>query len=137
MFCFLFFFCLNSGLCPLTNLQKQFITFSLLQYTTPTRVCTLMFRAFQGIWYHIALVLNQNLTVYHNGAEVTKFLKNICIPRIVARRAKRVTHGGKRLTFGENSFPIAEYDELIFWNRRLTADEIKQLYGYYKGRYFS
>jgi len=96
-----------------------------------------MFRAFQGIWNHIALVLNQNLTIYHNGAEVTKFLENTCISRMTARRAKRVTHGGKRFTFGENSFPIAEYDEMIFWNRRLTADEIKELYGYYKGRYFS
>ena len=81
-------------------------------------------------WNHWAVTYNEgNVTLYKNGTRVTHSLfEGTNFPKILNTNTQNVSIGGSNV--GGNVFD-GDIDEVIIWNRSLTASEIFDMYTNY------
>jgi hypothetical protein len=82
----------------------------------------------QGEWYHVAGTYDgENMKLYINGVEEKELLSDVAAKVDGAWSGDIQTPGDKlQLKYGSESYTGA-MDEIIIFNRALSADEIKQL----------
>ena len=108
--------------------SKEELTFKI---TVDIEWCLYTFEVPQGVWSHLVFTWSRS-----GGASGVKVFRNGKSANIMATRCVSPSPGqdpNRDIKLGLSQLPLASFDEIIIWNKKLSALQVEQLFRFYKG----